>query len=100
MRFTQDGSRIHGTACFISETELVFHDVDVAVDYPDVSFVVLPLNTGSCCPNFAGKTWSGRFMSDGTLAGRFGGAVGDTRFTHASTSATHKVCDVARAGAR
>ena len=64
IRFTQQGSDLHGTACYTSEVYLVFSGVPVLVNYPHVSVFA---------PN--GFTFVGEFQANGTISGNTGTGV-------------------------
>jgi hypothetical protein len=78
MNLQQDGDSITGTAAAVSDGFLLYQNVPVRGEHPDVNFTVGAANTEACCPHLAGTTFSGK--QDGTedIVGRYG--TGDIRF--------------------
>jgi hypothetical protein len=78
MNLQQDGDTITGTAAAVSDGFLLYKDVAVRGEHPDVSFTVGAANTEACCQHLAGMTFSGKQDSTEDIVGRYG--TGDIRF--------------------
>ena len=75
---------ITGTACAISDGVLLYSDVPVTGDYPDVQFTVTALNTAPCCGQLAGTRFSGKQDDTKDIVGNYGTI--DLRFERSTTS--------------
>jgi hypothetical protein len=78
MNLQQDGDTITGTASAVSDGFLLYTNVPVRGEHPDVSFTVGAANTEACCQHMAGTTFSGKQDSTEDIVGRYG--TGDIRF--------------------
>lgn len=77
----QSGDLITGKACAVSDGTVLYKDVPVVGDYPDVQFTVGAANTQPCCPNAAGMQFVGKQDSTKDIVGTY--ANGDLRFKRA-----------------
>ena len=75
---------ITGTACAISDGVLLYRDVPVTGDYPDVQFTVAAGNTAPCCAQLAGTRFSGKQVDTKDIVGNYGTI--DLRFERSTTS--------------
>jgi hypothetical protein len=78
MNLQQDGDTITGTASAVSDGFLLYTNVPVRGEHPDVNFTVGAANTEACCQHMAGTTFSGKQDSTEDIVGRYG--TGDIRF--------------------
>jgi len=70
MELRDNGGRLSGTACDWSSGYLVYSNVPVQVDYPNVSFRVREMDASPCCKGSAGFDFVGRVQADSTIRGQ------------------------------
>lgn len=84
MTLTQDGDIITGRACAVSDAFLLYKEVLVSGDYPNLQFTVTAGQTQPCCLNLAGTRFKGKQDGSKDIVGTLG--TMDVRFQRAQTS--------------
>lgn len=79
----QSGDAITGRACAKSYDVLLYKDVPVFGDYPDVQFTVAATQTQPCCTALAGSHFIGKQDGSKDIVGTYG--TKDLRFERAIT---------------
>ena len=83
MTLRQSGDVITGTACEWNGM-LLFKDVPVRGDYPNLEFTVTAAQAEQCCALIAGRTFRGKQDGSMDIVGSYGGI--DLRFERATAS--------------
>ena len=84
LTLAQNGDEITGTACAISDGVLLYRNVPVTGDHPNLQFIVTVANVQDCCVALVGTRFSGRQESSGDIIGSY--STSDLRFKRADPS--------------